>query len=106
MPGNTDFRPHLYVGPNGKASKYTYPREVVIIKNIPERNRNEHWANLRAQLHQVIEASTSLAKEAEEYELELSIGVQVAFDSFPEAELEVEKLADANHAIELLNVNT
>ncbi len=104
MAQNKEFKPHIFLGSNGKPSKYTYPHEVIINRQIPEQNRKQHGAQLKAQLAQVNQSQLKISNEAQNYELESSLGIQVAFQSFPDVEMAVESLADASQGIELLNV--
>lgn len=105
MPENPDVRPHLYLGRTGKAEPFTSPSTGAGSKpDIPARNRQQHGTALVGQLNQVAERQEAVRAEAESYELESAIGIQVEFESFPGIELAVESLADARQKIELLNV--
>lgn len=105
MAKNTDVKPHIFLGSNGLAEKYTYPRSVVIKKDpIPEQVRQQHGGQLKLQLEQVLESQEELNSASESYELESGLGIQVAFTSFPDVEMAVESLADARQGIELLNI--
>lgn len=104
MPRIKDGRQHIILGSTGKPEKYTYPRKVVTAKNVPQRNRMEQAASLSSQLNRVKESKPAIVREAEQYELESSIGLQVTFDSFPGVELAFESLADSRQKLELLNV--
>lgn len=105
MADNKDVRPHFYLGSTGKSEAYTSPSsgggsKVVI----PEQNRQQHGGQLINQLLQVKEMQSVLHHEAEAYDLQLPVGIQVEFESFPGIELAVKSLADARQKIELLNV--
>lgn len=105
MAKNTDVKPHIFLGSNGKTEKYTYPRPVVIKKDpIPEQIRQQHAGQLKLQLEQVHESQQELNSASESYELESGLGIQVDFTSFPDVEMAVESLADARQGIELLNI--
>lgn len=104
MATNKDVRQHIFLGGIGKPERYTYPRQVVINRNIPARDRESQASSLFTQLRNVSESKLALEREAEGYELESSIGVQITFDSFPGVELAFESLADSRQNIELLNV--
>jgi len=104
MANNKDERRHFLLGSTGKAEKYTYPRTVIAQSNIPRRNRESHARSLIAQLDHVKSRKPALKAEAEDYELESSLGLQVTFDSFPGVDLTFESLADSRQKIELLNV--
>jgi len=104
MPSNNEVKSHIFLGKNGKASRYTYPNQVVIKKNIPERNRPFHGAMIKTQLAKASQQQQQLSLEADQYELESRLGIQIAFESFPGVELAVESLANSVQGIELLNV--
>ena len=69
---------------------------------IPQEDRPEHAARLRAGLSEVHAAASRLALEAEE-PVE-GFGVQVEFEGFPDLELAFEKLPREAQGIELRNV--
>ncbi|AEY01638.1 hypothetical protein GU3_09410 [Oceanimonas sp. GK1] len=95
---------HLFLGNIGKSQKYTYPRMVVSKTKIPIRDRNTHGENLSQQLSLAKNAEIKLTKEVENIELDSPLGVQLTFESFPDIELSLEKLADVRAGIELLSV--
>lgn len=95
---------HLFVGKNGKAQKYTYPRQVIISPTIPKRNRASHGANLSSQLTLAKVAEETISEEIDNIELDTPVGVQLSFESFPGIEIAFEKLADVRSGIELLSV--
>jgi len=104
MANDKDAKPHIFIGSSGKAEKYIYPRTVVINKQIPEQNRQQHGAQLRAQLDQVAQDQVEIDAASERYDLASTLGIQVAFESVPDVEMAVESLADATQGIELLNI--
>lgn len=104
MAEKKDTKPHIYIGRNGKAEPFTSRGGGGGGSTIPVRNRQVHGAELRTQLDQVRAQQAELAEQAPGYELESILGIQVAFNSFPGVEMEVEKLADAGQHIELMNV--
>lgn len=95
---------HIYIGQNGEPVKYTYPRQVVINSNIPERDREDHGAKLSMQLATAKAAAQSLSTEYRDVELESPTSVQLSFESFPGIRMEFEKLADIRSKIEVLSV--
>jgi len=104
MANNKDVRSHIFLGSSGKATKYTYPRDVITNREIPEQERQEHAASLKLQLEKVRQNQVEICADSEDHDLESGLGIQVAFDSFPGVEMAVESLADASQGIELLNV--
>ncbi|ABS10390.1 S8 family peptidase [Shewanella baltica] len=101
---NNGAKPHIFLGRNGTSLPYTYPKKVIINKDIPEKHRPTHGAAIQSQITLVKKFQAQLEQKAAQYELESRLGIQVAFESFPGVELAVESLADAVQGIELLNV--
>jgi hypothetical protein len=98
-------KPHIYLGPTGRAEPYTSPSTGRRPKpDIPPRNRQEHGSNLFSHLRRVQEQQDTLLQEAGTYELASRLGIQVEFESFPGIEMAVESLADARQQIELQNI--
>lgn len=97
---------HLYIGKSGKPEKYTYPRPVIPNINVPERDREAHGKRLSEQLISVKTAVENISTEYEDVglELETSVCIQLSFESFPEVDMEFEKLADVRNKIEVLSV--
>lgn len=105
MVDNTNIKPHIYLGPAGKAEPFTSPSTGGGAKpDVPARNRQQHGNSLIGQLHQIEQQQVTLRQEAEAHELVSVIGIQVEFESFPGIDLAIESLADARQKIELLNV--
>jgi Subtilase family len=104
MPNDKDGRQHFFLKNTSETLKYTYPRKVIVTRDIPVRSRAGQASKLVSQLAQVKDAEPDLRALSEEYDLESSIGLQVTFDSFPGVELAFESLANAQQKIELLNV--
>lgn len=69
---------------------------------VPERNRTEHAAGLRAQLGEVRAVAEGAVQDAEDPED--GLGIQVEFQSFPDIDLAFESLSRENQGIELRNV--
>jgi Subtilase family len=103
VPNYKDVKPHLYLGATGKAEPFT-ARGGGKKSNVPARNRQQHGNALIERLQGIKEDQLTLCQDAQAYELESAIGIQVEFESFPGIELVVESLADARQKIELLNV--
>lgn len=104
MPDNKEEKKHIFLGRNGRAEKYTYPKTPVIKTVVPSRNRRAQAAKLLSELGDAKRKKKTIEREAEEYDLESSLGIQVTFDSFPGVNLAFESLADSRQKIELLNV--
>lgn len=95
---------HIFIGKNGKAEKYTYPRIVIPNASVPPQDRLIHGQKLSSQLNQLKSKEAQNILESEEYGLESNIGIQLSFESYPGVEFAFEKLADVRRGIELLNV--
>ncbi|WP_319940452.1 S8 family peptidase [Xenorhabdus littoralis] len=95
---------HIFIGKNGKVKKYTaYPARFSP-PDIPIRNQYEHGHQLYHQITQIKSGERLLLNEAEEYELDSVLGIQVTFESYSGIEFDFEKLADVRSGIEILNV--
>lgn len=66
---------HIFLGKNGKPSKYIYPGTVVIKTDIPPLDRKQQFSSIKAQLAQVTQAQAQLTKQANHYELESRLGI-------------------------------
>jgi len=105
MAGNSRNKPHIFLGATGNPESYTSPSKGGgSKKHIPEKNRENHSRNLLNNISAVRQEEQNLKEEADTYELQSPLGIQVAFESFPDIELAFESLADARKGIELLNV--
>ena len=80
MPAPKVFKPHIHLGATGKRESYTRPIQGGARKTrVPHRNRQQHGQALLAQLQVVTAQQAALAQEAEAYELESIIDIQVEF---------------------------
>lgn len=105
MPDNMDVRPHFILGQTGVAEPFTSPATGGgRPKTVPARNRQQHAAYLNNQLQSLVGQQATIRTEAEAFDLESAIGIQIVFESFPDIELAVASLADERQKIELLNV--
>jgi hypothetical protein len=100
-----DLKSHFFLGKTGQPEPYTStatggPKK----KQIPERDRQQHGSALLGQLQQIQGEQAAIKTEAQAYDFESVIGVQIEFESFPDIELAVESLANEQQKIELLNV--
>jgi len=104
MANNKDVKPHFFIKQTSNTEKYTYPHNVIIKTEVPERNRAEHGDNLKSQLHDISTRQEQIIQKDSDLGLESPMGIQVSFSSFPGVEMAIESLADARQNIELLNV--
>jgi hypothetical protein len=96
MVNGQDRRPHFLLEQHGTAEKFTSPKSGRSAGNVPPRNRQEHAARLRAQLHAIEETAAE--------DREPGLGLQLEFRGFAGIELTTESLARDASGIELLNV--
>lgn len=106
MEENQRLKKHIYLGRTGQAESYTSTAQGGGSKpdGIPHLNREQHGGTLMMQLRQVASDQQRLSQEAEAYNFESRMGIQIEFMSFPGIDLAVESLADARSGIELTNV--
>lgn len=104
MVSSKEVKKHIIIGKNGKTEKYTYPGTVVTKSNIPSQDRTAHGISLQSQLDSLKSEEQGILSDSDDYQLESVIGVQISFESYPDIDLEFEKLADARKGIEVLNV--
>lgn len=107
MARNDFDKPHFFINSNATPKSFTPPGGGGgSSKTIPPQNRPTHSGKLCGDLAAISTNLKALKKEVSEVPLTMGIGIQVAFESFPEVEMAVESLANATHGIELHNVRT
>lgn len=85
MPDNKDVRPHFILGQTGVAEPFTSPSTGGgRPKTVPARNRQQHAAYLNNQLQSLVGQQATIRTEAEAFDLESAIGIQIVFESFPD----------------------
>ncbi|MEE9413448.1 MAG: hypothetical protein V3V22_10400, partial [Methylococcales bacterium] len=105
MVSKKDLKSHIILGSTGKATKYTHPGSGGGEKiQVPAQNRQQHGAQLKSQIQVINQYQQEVSVASEDYELDSGLGIQVAFESFPDVELAIESLADVRQGVELLNV--
>lgn len=107
MARNDFDKPHFFINANATPQKFTSPGgggggNV----KVPPRNRSAHSGKLRGDLATVSNQLVTLKEEVSELPLAMGIGIQVAFEGFPDVDMAVESLANAAHGIDLHNVKT
>lgn len=102
-----DRRPHLVLSDTSQTKAFTAhsanggPKKV-----LPELNRAQHGAALRAQLQAIQAGSQELVAKQQEIGLESGLGLQIQFRSQPDVELAFESLQNEPSHIELLSIHT
>lgn len=99
-----NHRPHLFPTKAPASDPFTSPRIVVREPNVPRRARAQHGAELLRQLQEIRITEQQIEDEYRAAQLESSVGLQIEFSSFLDAELLAAKLADERKGIELANV--
>tara|TARA_R110002033_G_scaffold20300_4_gene51495 strand:- start:23208 stop:25748 length:2541 start_codon:yes stop_codon:yes gene_type:complete len=106
---NNDFnKPHFFLDSNAISQNFTSPNgggggDAQII---PAQNRLIHSGKLRGDLATISTQLITLKDAVTEIPLQMGIGIQVEFESFPDIEMAVESLANATQKIELHNIKT
>ncbi|QUX93227.1 hypothetical protein CYL31_18295 [Marinomonas sp. A3A] len=106
---NNDFdKPHFFLSFTAIPKNYTVPPSGGggDPKLTPAQNRFLHSRKLRGDLVTISADLDSLKHDIAATSLEMEVGIQVEFESFPDIELAVESLADERKKIDLLNVKT
>ena len=107
MASSTFNKPHFFFSSNAISHSFTSPvTGGGKSKTIPRRNRSAHSGKLRGDLITVSNQLESVKDEASDLTLQMGIGIQVEFESFPNIELAVESLANATQGIDLHNIKS
>lgn len=105
MPNHAFNKPHFFLDSTVTSQNFTTPvggggGSV----EIPFRDRPQHSGKLRGDLATVSASFDDVKESAVDISLQMGIGVQVEFESYPGIELSVESLANATQGIDLHNV--
>jgi hypothetical protein len=104
---NNDFnKPHFFLNSIAIAHNFITHRIQIPTKNIPKQNRQRHSGKLRGDLATISTEFNSLKEDAKELPLQMGIGIQVEFESFPDIEMAIGSLANETQKIELHNIKT
>lgn len=102
-----DRRPHLVLSDTSQTQAFTaHSANGGPKKALPELNRAQHGASLRAQLQVIQASSQELVAKQQEIGLESGLGLQIQFRSQPDVELAFESLHNEPSHIELLSIRT
>jgi len=105
MARNDFDKPHFFINANATPKKFTSPGGGSK-PAVPSRNRSSQSNKLRGDLATISTQLVTLKEEVSELPLAMGIGIQVAFEGFPDVDMAVESLANATHGIDLHNVKT
>lgn len=104
---NHDFnKPHFILNSIATPQNFTTPNRRIPQIIIPAKNRQMHSGKLRGDLATISTRLNTLREDASDIPLQMEIGIQVEFESFPDIKMAVESLANATQKIELHNVKT
>ncbi|WP_133468059.1 S8 family peptidase [Paraglaciecola marina] len=106
MANNEFNKPHFFLNSISIAHNFTTPSRRIPPKNIPKQNRQTHSSKLRGDLASVSTELNTLKEDAKEIPLQMGIGIQVEFESFPDIEMAIGSLASETQKIELHNIKT
>lgn len=106
MANNNFNKPHFFLNSIATSQNFTTPRIIITPTAIPEQNRQTHSGKLRGDLATIATQLETLKQSASDIPLQMGIGIQVEFESFPGIEMAVDRLANATQKIELHNVKT
>lgn len=102
-----DRRPHLVLSDTSQTKAFTAHSANGGANNVlPDLNRAQHGAALRAQLLAIQDSSQELVIKQREIGLESGLGLQIQFRSQPNVELAFERLQNEPGHIELLSIYT
>lgn len=95
---------HFILNEMAKTEPFAQPLRRIETPPIPRRNRQVHGNALLAQIEALRRQEIPARDPQQEGRVEIGVGLQVEFASFPEIELAFESLAREKSGIELLNV--
>jgi hypothetical protein len=105
---NNDFnKPHFLLDSNAVSHNFTFPNGGGGASQIiPAQNRSFHSGKLRGDLATISTQLNTLKEDAKEIPLQMGIGIQVEFESFPDIKMAFGSLANDPKKIELHNIKT
>lgn len=102
---NNDFdKPHFFLNSTAIPKNFTAHGGGGSKSTPPRESRFLHSQKLRGDLETISTNFDTLKYEAEAASLEMGLGIQIEFESFPDIEMAVESLAYTPKKIDLLNV--
>jgi hypothetical protein len=107
MARNRFDKPHFFI--NRSATSYEFSSPSIggsSSSEIPAQDRHNHSGKLRQELQCVATDLSGVKKDIPEATLEMGMGIQVEFESFPNVEMAVQSLANDTQGIVLHNVKT
>jgi len=107
MARNEFDKPHFFFNSSASSHEFTSPsRGGSGPVTIPAKDRAIHSAHLRQNIQFVANEFSELKRSVASTELSMGVGIQVAFESFPDVAMAVESLANDPQGIVLHNVKT
>lgn len=107
MANNNFDKPHFFLNSTAISKNFTATSDRRIESKLtPAQNRLLHSKKLRGDLATISTYFDSLKHKTEATQLEMELGIQIEFESFPGIEMAIESLADARKKVDLLSVKT
>lgn len=107
MARNEFNKPHFFFNSSANPHEFTSPaRGGGSPVEIPAKDRSSHSAKLRHDIQNVANDFADLKTSIPSSEMNMGIGIQVEFESFPDVMMAVESLANDPQGIVLHNVKT
>ncbi|WP_299017154.1 S8 family peptidase [uncultured Photobacterium sp.] len=107
MARNDYNKPHFFLNSSASSHEFTSPsRGGGSSVEIPAKNRATHSSKLRQDIQSVASDFSSLKQGIPISTLEMGVGIQVEFESFPDVEIAVQSLANDPQGILLHNIKT
>ncbi|NRD72158.1 S8 family peptidase [Shewanella sp. VB17] len=104
MANNAFNKPHFFLNSIATSQNFTTPSRRILPVPIPEQDCQVHSGKLRGDLATVTTQLSALKNSAADIALQMGVGIQVEFESFPDIDLAFESLANATHGIDLHNI--
>tara|TARA_R110002033_G_scaffold59417_1_gene109104 strand:+ start:117311 stop:119848 length:2538 start_codon:yes stop_codon:yes gene_type:complete len=107
MANNEFDKPHFFLNSTAIPKNFTATSDRRIESKLtPAQNRLLHSKKLRGDLATISADLNSLKHNNVATSLEMEVGIQVEFESFPAIEMAIESLSHSSKKIDLLNVKT
>ncbi|WP_215408380.1 S8 family peptidase [Vibrio gigantis] len=107
MARNEYNKPHFFLNSSASSHEFTSPsRGGGPSIEIPAKNRTSHSSKLRQDIQSVASDFSSLKQNIPTSTLEMGVGIQVEFESYPDVEMAVQSLANDPQGILLHNLKT
>lgn len=106
MANNEFNKPHFFFNSIASSQNFITPSMRIPPNVIPAQNRQAHSDKLRGDLAIISTQLNNLKEDASDIPLQMGIGIQVEFESFPDIKMAIESLAYVPNKIEIHNIKT